>query len=126
MWCRTVFSDEKRFFLDCLDVIAHYWVYECLKEEYFSRCMKRGGGFMICATLSAARKSNLVFIDSTIDSVRFLEILENTLEPFIVAKHYYDFWFQQDNSKAHTADHTIDYFTELGVQVLEWPNVVQT
>lgn len=69
---------------------------------------------MIQAAFSAAGNSNLVFVDGTIDSVRYVEILQNTLQPFIVSKHDYDCWFQLNKAKSNAANHIIEYFTELG------------
>lgn len=42
---------------------------------------------MIWAAFFTVAKSNLVFLDGKIDPVRYLEILDNTLESLIVEKH---------------------------------------
>lgn len=67
------------------------------------------------------KKSNIVLVEGNMASVHYNDMLDNTLEPFVLAKHNYDCWFQQDNSKPYVADHTKEYLTELGVSVLEWP-----
>lgn len=74
--------------------------------------MRGRGLFMIWALFSVADKSSIEFIDGTMNYIRYVRMLENMLDPLIVAKHDYDCWFEKDNATAHVADHTMEYFTE--------------
>lgn len=64
---------------------------------------------------------DLELIDGTIDSASCVEMLEINLEQFIAANNDHEFWFQQDNAKSHTSNYTKDYFTEIGMPIIEWP-----
>lgn len=55
--------------------------------------MPGGGGDIIWAAFYATGKSSIKFIDDTLNSVRYLNMLKNRLELFIVAKRDFDCWF---------------------------------
>lgn len=76
--------------------------------------MLEDGCVMIWAEFFATDKSSIELIHGTMSSVRYLKILWNMWELFIVAKHYYDCWFQQDNATAHLEDHAMYNLTDLG------------
>ncbi len=52
--------------------------------------------------------------------MRYLNLLETALEPFIEEMFTGDVWFQQDGASCHTTTHKNDYFTDIGLAVLDW------
>ena len=81
-WKNVVFSDEKKFNLDDQDVFHCYW-HDLRREKLlFSKRLQDGGSVMIWSDFSCKGKTCLVFIETTIDSIKYQEVLRRNLIPF--------------------------------------------
>lgn len=120
-WRDVIFSDESRFTLDGPDGLSGYWRDVRRAGRWRGRRQRGGGGVMIWGCFSWFAKSSLVFCDNNIDSSRYCSMLNTTLLPFIDNYHIDGAVFQQDNASAHTSHYTKEWFTDMDVQVLDWP-----
>lgn len=120
-WRKTVFSDEKRFCLDGPDGMAYYWADRRLDPRYFSRRQNGGGGVMVWASFSVRGKSKLTFVDTRLNALKYIEVLEECLLPFLEQKHPNGARFQQDNASVHTAEVTKQFFFDEELDVMPWP-----
>ena len=66
-------------------------------------------------------KSELHFVNGTLNALGYTEVLEQSLIPFAQEYHSENFIFQQDNARPHTARSTLEYFESRGLSVMEWP-----
>lgn len=123
-WNRTIFSDEKKFNLDGLDGWRLYW-HNLRKEPLiFYKRQQGGGSVMIWLAISHQRTSPICFIEGTLTSNKYIQLLSNQLEPLVcdLEDHYDDeIYFQQDNASVHTSNATKDWLDSHGIRVLDWP-----
>jgi hypothetical protein len=100
---KVIFSDEKKFNLNGPDGY-NFYCSEINKEEvvYFQRTIG-GISIMIWTCFNYYGKSKLAFIDKTVDSLKYQDILRDNLLPFIIAQNIPDVLFQQDNAKPHVS-----------------------
>ena len=120
-WQNVVFSDEKKFNLDGPDGFHCYW-HDLRREKLiFSKRLQNGGSVMIWGGFSSKGKTSLVFIETTIDSIKYQEILRRNLIPFGSHFHSNDYIFQQDNAPCHASRSTIEWLENKGIDVMSWP-----
>ena len=123
-WRGVVFSDEKRFCLDGPDGVAYYWADPRIEEEYFSKRPNGGGGWMVWAGISHHGKTPMYFVEDTMNSDVYIDVLGDNLMPLIEDVYWANnrtVLFQQDNAACHTSKKAMDWFFEQGVAVLPWP-----
>ena len=65
-------------------------------------------------------KTSLVFVNSKVNAVEYVDMLEKHLQPFIEEFYPNGATFQQDGAPAHSAKHTGEYFMDAGIVDLEW------
>ena len=71
--------------------------------------------------ISWRHKTQLIVVDGILTARRYIdEILEPEVVPFLRNNGDVTL-FQQENSRAHSARLTMDFFNQHGVQVLPWP-----
>ncbi len=99
-----MFSDEKKFNLDCQDCFSYYW-HDLRKEKLiFSKRTQGGGSVMIWDGFSSKGKKELEFIDSTMNSKIYKDLLVWRLLPFGWSFHNNELIFQQDNAPCHSSE----------------------
>ena len=76
---------------------------------------------MIWGCFSANGKANLATIEGTLDSVGYCTFLENNIIPFAEDKYPDEWIFQQDNASIHTSNHTKQFFSDMDIEVIDWP-----
>lgn len=120
-WKKIVFSDEKRFCLDGPDGNRSYY-HDVRKPELI--CNRRhsgGGGVMIWGAIGWHGKSTIAFVDTTMNSEKYIEVLTNHLLPH-GARIGGDHWiFMQDNAPVHTSQATKAFLNQQNVRLLSWP-----
>lgn len=125
-WNRTLFSDEKKFNLDGPDGWSSYW-HDLRKEPLiFSKRQQGGGSVMIWLAISRERTSPICFIEGTLTSNKFIQLLSNQLEPLVrdlEGLHDEEIYFQQDNASVHSSHATQDWLDKHGITVLDWPAI---
>lgn len=118
-----VFSDEKKFNLDGPDGFRYYWHDINLPESIFSRKRNGGSSVMIWAAISYNSKSDICFINGTLNSVKYQEILSKYLIPFINQINNDSVRFQQDNAPAHSSKATKQWLIDHNINTFQWsPN----
>ncbi len=77
---------------------------------------------MVWGCFSAIGKPNLAVIEGTPDSVGYITILKKVLLPF-AEDRFPDGWiFQQGNAPLHISHHKKTFFTDMDIDVLDWPS----
>ncbi|CAK9832042.1 Transposable element Tc1 transposase [Anthophora retusa] len=106
-WNTVIFSNESKFNLFGSDGRQKVWRKPNTELELknLRSTVKHGGGsVMVWGCMSANGPGNLVFIDGTMDKIKYLNILKenliNSSEKLGVPR---DFYFQQDRNPKHTA-----------------------
>lgn len=120
-WDKVIFSDEKRFNLDGPDGYKSYWHKHGTPQKSYVRRHSGGKSTMVWAAISALGKSEISFVDVTMDAEKYGEVLEETLLPFAYAVYGNNFIFMQDNAPCHTSQGIREWFKHLGISVMRWP-----
>lgn len=120
-WEHVVFSDEKKFNLDGPDGLHYYWHDLSQDQINFSKRALGGGGIMIWAGFSKAGKTRLEFVQETMNSSLYTNVLERSLIPYINEHHPIQHTFQQDNAACHRSKLTKQWLSDNQITVMEWP-----
>ena len=121
-WGRVLFTDESRFLLQHVD--GRVRVFHRRGERFRENCVLRhdrygGGSLMVWAGITAHRRTDLVFINGTLNAQKYRQdILAPHVVPFIRANGG---TFQQDNARPHVARDNMDYMRQNNIDVLPWP-----
>jgi transposase len=125
-WNHTIFSDEKKFNLDGPDGWSSYW-HDLRKEPLiFSKRQQGGGSVMVWLAISHQRTSPICFIEETLNSNKFIQLLSKELEPLVrdlEGLYHEEIYFQQDNAPVHSSHATQDWLDNHGITVLDWPSI---
>lgn len=122
-WRHVVFSDESRFTLFRND--ARRRVYRRRGERFADPCVVQGdrfggGGVMAWAAIRYGWRSNLVFIDGTLNGQRYRDnILLQHVVPYVTRNP--GVTFMHDNARPHVARICQACLAENNVQVMDWP-----
>ena len=124
-WNNVLFSDESKFNLFNSDGRTMIWRSpgERLNFKNMVPTVKHGGGsVMVWGSMSSKGVGELVFIEGTMDSVKYVRILSENLD-MSVEKAGLDngFVFQQDNDPKHKSKFTMKYFSENNITLLNHP-----
>jgi len=119
LWERTIFSDEKWFSIDGPDD----WRTYTKKTDiiYRPRHQKKGGGIMVWAMVLPNGLLSYKILNRDFKSAAYLDLLKRTVVPICNLNYVNNFWFQQDNSRIHTAKIVKDWMTVSQFPVLSWP-----
>jgi hypothetical protein len=122
-WEAVVSSDEKKFRWDGPDGLHSFWYQpnEPLPLVPFSKDFHQYRGVMVWGCVSS---KGLIWVERMRESVTAesysLMLCGNALAQ-IHSLHGTDFILQQDNATPHRASFTSEYFTEAGLNVMQWP-----
>lgn len=120
-FCQIIFSDEKKFNLDGPDGCQFYWRDLRKEPKYFKTRNFGGGSLMVWAAFTSCGTLTLAFPSCKMNSLEYIDVLENNLLPFLDANNDHQFIFQQDNAPIHTSRITKSWFEEHDITVLKWP-----
>jgi len=116
-----VFSDESRFELFNND--SRKWVWRKPDEKYRKECLQltvqKSAGIMIWGCFCRDRIGLLVLLEGSVTAVKYIELLEQHLLPFMNAQTEYV--FQDDNAPAHTARAVKQWKIDNLNETLPWP-----
>jgi len=121
IWMNVIYSDKKQFNLDGPDRLHYYWHNLQKEEKIYSTCQKGGASVMVWGAFCAHNKNALRFIEKTMNSLLYLQVLEAALLPFIADKLPCTAVFQHDNASVHTSRISMAWFREQHITLLEWP-----
>lgn len=120
-WRKVIFSDEKRFNLDGPDGLSYYF-HDLRKEElHLSRRQMGGGGIMVWAAIGYHGRTDVKFINTSMNAIKYIEILEEQLTLHASTIACENYIFQHDNAAVHTAKRIKKYFEDRNIQILPWP-----
>ena len=124
-WSRVVFSDEMNVELDNRKgrVMLRRLPSERFDESCILKRTKQGSGSIgIWACMSACGVGIFHLFDGRLNKERYIEILENSLNPSIDLWQLQDgFIFQQDNASCQKVHIVSDWFNSNKIQLLPWP-----
>lgn len=106
-WDNVLFSDESKFEIFGKKKPVKIW--RSKNQEYEEKniisTVKHGGGsVMVWGCMAASGVGNLVFIESTMNKLDYLNILQNNLHASVEKLGLESTWiFQQDNDPKHTS-----------------------
>jgi len=118
-WERTIFSDEKWFSIDGPDDWRSY-VYKNQKV-YRPRHQKKGGGIMVWAMVLPNGLLTFRLLQRDFKSKQYIDLLSETIVPICKLNYGNMYWFQQDNSRIHTAKIVKKWMDDACFPVIDWP-----
>jgi DDE superfamily endonuclease len=125
-WDKVLFTDETKINLFSSDGRIRVWR-EPKRRLSVENCLPTvkhgGGGVTMWGCMSSKGVGKLVFIDGTMDRYSYKRILaENLASSCEILDLPEDFIFQQDNDPKHKSKYVQEFFTENGINVLDWPS----
>jgi len=118
-WERTIFSDEKWFSIDGPDDWRSY--IKKAETIYRPKHQKKGGGIMVWAMALPNGLLSFRILDRDFKSQKYIDLLSETIVPICKLNYGDTFWFQQDNSRIHTARIVKNWMASANFPVIEWP-----
>ena len=122
-WNKIVWSDESRFELFNND--SQNWVWRKKDEKYRVDCLKptvKGSiGIMVWGCFCNNRLGPLVLVEGTLNSERYIELLQEYLLPFLNDLGIEDHIFQDDNAPCHASARTKSWKEDNSIEILPWP-----
>ena len=116
-WRRVILSDETTIELDL-----------CKLRQCHPRgkrpeksCTKFSRKLMFWGAICANRTGPLSKVSGTLNSDRYIELLETQLWPWMAENHCQGHRFQQDNAPCHVSKKSQAFFRNKKLQVLDWP-----
>ena len=121
-WKSLIFSDESRFCANS-DSIRIWKKMNDFRPDVQQAYEKFEVGVMVWGAVGINFKSNLVFCGSSINSTKYLSILEESKFYEQVRNSYSnrEYLFQQDGAPAHTSKETLDKLLKELKVLLGWP-----
>lgn len=117
-WSKICFSDEKRFCLDGPDCSQKYW-HDIRKDNLIFDQNTFSRGVMVWGAIFSDGRRCITFVDGTIDSNKYQNILEQNLVPLWEPT---DDIFQQDNATPHKAKKTCEFLINNNITSIQWPS----
>src|SRR6185436_7383414 len=122
-WDSIIWSDESRF--EIFNNDSKNWVWRKKDEKYQVDCLKptvkNSEGVMVWGCFCNNRIGPLVLIDGTLNSDRYIELLEEQLIPFLNNLGKENHIFQDDNAPCHTSKKTKTWKNDNEIEFLPWP-----
>lgn len=123
-WDGIIWSDESRFEVCVGDYRGR--VLRTKNEAYHPDCLRRKVKFpasvMIWGCMSAQGVGKLHIVEGTVNAVRYINILEDSLIPSIetLKTRENDYIFQQDGAACHTAKRVKEWMLQNNIPILDW------
>ncbi len=125
-WKHVIWSDETK--INCLGSDGCKWVWKIPGDNITARIVQGtvkfgGGSLMIWGCITAMGPGFMCRIDGRMNADLYVNILE---DEFLETINYYKLdkqriIFQQDNDPKHNAHKTLEWLSENGIKVLDWP-----
>lgn len=122
-WKHVIFSDESQIVIGDDNRI---YVWRKSDEAWLPECISPGVNrrlsVMIWGSITYNGVGTLSRVNGTINSDKYIEILENNLWP-VIARHFPDdnYIFMDDNAPVHRSRVTKAYIEENDIHGMEWP-----
>ncbi len=124
-WSCLAFSDESSF---CLSQNGTQYVRRRIGERYEDACVlshenRSKGSCMVWGAFSLADFTPLYRVEGgTLNSERYIHLLQHALLPFLPMLLPTGGNFQQDNAPAHASKATKKFFDDHAIPVFPWPS----
>ena len=124
-WAKIVFSDESAFTMSSNSI---QYVRRRMNERYDEQCVlshenRSRGSCMIWGAFSIYDYTPLHRVQSgTLNSERYIQLLQQSLLPFFPHLLPNGGQFQQDNAPAHGSKETKEFFKNNDIDVFPWPS----
>lgn len=107
--------------MDGPDGYRHYW--RDLRKEplFFSKRNFGGGSVMVWGAFNKFGTLNLEFTSSRMNSSDYIQVLDNSLLPFLNENRECPFIFMQDNARIHTSRQTRAFLEDCSINLMDWP-----
>lgn len=120
-WKKIIFSDESTFCIK-MDIvnkrIRRSSLDNAYKSKYLQQTIKFPPYWMIWGCFRDNELGPLVFINGTVNSIKYKEILEKNLVNFIKPGDI----FQDDSAPAHRSKSVLSFLDEERIEHLDWPS----
>ena len=118
-WERTIFFDERGFSINGPDD----WMSYVKKNElvYRPRHQKKGGGIMVWAMVLPNGLTSFRILQREIKTPAYIDLLSKSIVPICKLNYDNNYWFQQDNSRIHTAKVVKEWMINAHFPVMQWP-----
>ena len=116
----TIFK-RKIFNLDGPDEFQYY--FHDTRKETMSAMRRQMGGksVMVWVGIGYFGKTSIKFIDGRMNSVRYINLIEEQINNHAERISGTDYIFQKDNVSVHTSRLVQSYFNENNISILPWP-----
>jgi len=122
-WENIIWSDESRYELFNND--SRNWVWRKKDERYKIECLKptvkNSIGIMVWGCFCNNKLGPLVLIEGTLNSDRYIELLEEHLLPYLNNLGIENHIFQDDNAPCHASNKTKKWKEDNSIERLPWP-----
>ena len=121
-----MWSDEKKFKLDCPDGKIYLWsIIEHSDPRYIPeynlwRRQKGGGEVLVWASFSALGTGNLVFTEETMDGNSYRKMMKEFMIPYFNQNCKRFDYFMQDNAPPHIKKVNKKWFARHIIPLLDW------
>ena len=123
-WRHCVLAEESRFALHCHN--DRRLVHRRQGERLLNDCVhathgNRTASVMVLGAIHHDAKSELVFINGTLNRFQYVDILRNSMVLYARTTFHNNFMLVHDNATCHPARHTRGFLTQEQVEVMPWP-----
>ena len=122
-WKNIIWSDESRFELFNND--SRNWIWRKTNERYNVNCLKptvkHSVGIMVWGCFCKNKLGPLVLVEGTLNSDKYIELLDEYLLPFLIDLGMENHIFQADNAPCHASIKTKTWKEDNLIEILPWP-----
>lgn len=118
-WKKVVFSDETLIEMDCgtKEVYVRRSRDEIVKAVHTKHRRAFAKRLLVWGCISSSGPGPIEVIKGTLDSAKYLQILQKHIIPFA---HEIE-WYQQDNAPPHKTKEVMKTLFDANIEVLQWP-----
>lgn len=120
-WRTVIFTDEKKFNLDGPDGGHKYWRSKNDPKIVRKRRNFGGGSLMVWGGIGYNGTTPICFVSTRMDSVYYIQLLDDVLINFGDEIATPEFIFQQDNAAIHRSRATKEFLSSRNIPTFDWP-----
>ena len=122
-WCSVIFSDEASYYLGKTKGNHYVWRQSGFNQSQLPPISNIKSGAMVWGCINYRGIGPLVFIDGTLDSKKYINLIKKNYIPFIEEhREHGPFILQKDNASSHNSSITKKFFEKNNIEYLDWPS----